>query len=861
MKKRWIAAVLAGIFLLLSSCTARGSGTEAGSGTASGAGTDSGGEPGTAEPAGLLICSASKALWRIVYPQDCESTVRQAANGLRTAIGEVTGTSPRCVTDAKANQSEQEILIGEVARTERMEALRGVDLGENDFLITVIGTKIVILGGSDGATVYAVGYFRDKALAMNAETKTVTLAEGYRHIYQASGECIMRTDEANENRITFTLNPDAPTETVCRLLFTGNHGWRLLTAKAGTRDFDMTGASQYLSELLGEEPVQTTEHIRCETSADGTVTATAGDGSRAVLTASPFSVAFYSPAGKELQRLTSIATDAAGSRVSGELTGDEAVVGTGQRMNGVNQRGKRLTLYSLDQWNVIDGNGYVTVPLFLTSRGAGLFVNLNESMTADLGASDSGTWTVDVKKRAMDLYIFTSGSIADAIYGYSALSGFASMPQDWNYGMLVCRYSPEFSDKESVYEMVRRMEENDLPWTGVILEAWDIYNSATYADLKEVVDYLHSLGKKVLAYCRMGVVYTNKVTLPDNRYLLKVKSTGSTQIPEVSADVQNPDAASAKSTHLYLDLTNPDAREWFFGEVWGTLVNSIGIDGAKIDFCELLPDNMSLSFASGKTSGAHHWYPTYFATLFYRMVASKPEGGMVFTRGGGIGSQRNPFLWAGDQRREFSRLQAQLSAVLSSGLSGLPFMSFDMAGYRPAGTAAERAKEKQIFLRGTEMTAFMLCMETHGTVTRPYDFDEETIAIYRAYTKLHEALTPYLRECAELSTRTGMPAVRHLSLGWQDDPNVWSISDEFLLGDGLLVAPVLTDAVSRKVYLPEGDWRELATGEVLHVGAEGMTLEVDVPLSYVPVYLNLNHTSQVLDGLLDTLTETLAGMK
>ncbi len=625
--------------------------------------------------------------------------------------------------------------------------------------------------------------------------------------------------------------------------------------------FNEVGASQYLSQLLGEEPVQTIEKIDCDTDADGNVTAYAPDGSQAVLQLDPFSITFYSPEGDEIQKINNITGDSTGSKVSGELIANEAVIGTGERFNGCNQRGKKLDIYTLDEWNVIDGNGYFSIPLFLTSRGAGIFVNLNEYMTADLGNEDHSTWTVRVQKRTMDMYIFTSGDIKDAIYGYDVLSGFSDMPEDWSYGMIVCRYSPEFSDTASVKAMVEKMEENNLQWSAVILEAWSIYDTTKWQELKSLCTYLHSLGKKVLCYIRMGTIYTNVTTVPDSTYLVKLQSNGSTALPDVSKNNLNPDSASGAKTHTYLDVTNPDAVEWFYNDIWSPLINDIGIDGAKVDFCETFADNETLTFANGVTSGSHHWYPTYFTTLFYRMFASKPDGGMVFTRGGGIGSQRNPITWAGDQTREFSRLKAQLSGVLSSGLSGIPFMSFDMAGYRVATNATDKAKEKEIFIRGTEWSTFTTCMQTHGLVTRPYDFDTETVDIYRTYTDLHEDLIPYIRELAKIATETGLPVVRHLALGWQDDSKVYNIDDEFMMGDGLLVAPVLSDATSRTVYLPEGEWKDLATGEIYKVGKEGKTMYVNVSLSSVPVYLNMNHTSQVLDGLVDTISAVLKSMK
>ena len=65
--------------------------------------------------------------------------------------------------------------------------------------------------------------------------------------------------------------------------------------------------------------------------------------------------------------------------------------------------------------------------------------------------------------------------------------------------------------------------------------------------------------------------------------------------------------------------------------------------------------------------------------MFYDMISQKPDGGMCYTRGGGIGSQRAPYMWAGDQKRKWESLDFQLKAILSSGISGVPYMSYDMS--------------------------------------------------------------------------------------------------------------------------------------------------------------------------------------
>ncbi len=852
---RLISVLLALLTLMLVACTKSG--------------TNDGEESGTRQPEqtqppapgtdNLILAQDGESDFRIVTPLGASEALQNAALQIRTRFEAVADVRIPMASDSEP-AAECEILVGEVSRMERMEVYSEQGLSESDFAIVVKGSKIVILGGSETSTIAAVDYFLATSLAIDEDEKQIGILPDYIHASRAEGDGNMTVTEVNESYVYFTINAGSGSEVFCRLNYAGNHGWRLLANASSQTEFDETGASQQLSEFLGEEPVQTVESITWEQTEGGLILR-AGDGSRVELTCEPFLMECYSPSGKLAATVTDVRASQTGSGITGRLEQGEAIFGTGERFDTANQRGKRLELYALDQWNVIGGNGYMPIPVFASSRGSGIFVNRYEPMTADLGARDSDLWQIDVQKAGMDCYIFASDLISDVLYGYSLLSGFADMPEDWTFGVLVCRYSPDFSTKEGIYAMIDKMEEYDLPWTGVIIEGWSIYEEQYYDDLKEVVDYVHSLGKKVLAYCVMGTVYTQYLTLPNEDYLVHIASNGSTRIPTVSSDIQNPDASSS-NTRLYLDLTNPAACEWFFGEVWGRLIYDIGIDGAKIDFCELFPESIELDFYDGETSGAHHWYPTYFNSLFYKLLSEKEDGGMNFSRGGGIGSQRNPFMWAGDQTREFTRLEAALSAVLSSGLSGVPFMTYDMAGYRPSSQSGVKDDEATVFIRGTQMTAFTACIQTHGNVTRPYDFDEQTVDIYRAYTKLHELLVPYIREYAEIACETGMPLVRHLVLAYQNDTNVYNIDDEFLFGDGLLVAPVLDDSTSRDVYLPEGRWKNLFTGEVYEVGAEGRTLtDVQVPIEQIPVYINLDHTSATLDDLLVQAEEILETLR
>ncbi|MBQ7152976.1 MAG: glycoside hydrolase family 31 protein [Clostridia bacterium] len=639
---------------------------------------------------------------------------------------------------------------------------------------------------------------------------------------------------------------------LCRLTFTGNHAWRLQTALDGDV-FDDFGAGQTLARDLGETPFLCKEPLSFSEDGAGLCSLTAPDGSRAVLCGTPFSLRFYSPEGQEGASFYRIAERYRHTRsVYGRLTADERVYGTGERFDRLNQRGWERNIYARDEWAQWKGNSYVPIPVMVSSRGYGLFMNRFEFSVFDIDSTNDGTFMLTVRDEApLDLYIFATDKMADVLYGYSVLTGFAPQPADWVYGTQVCRYAPDFSTVDGVLAMEKAMEENGFPWDAVILEGWDTDDPDKIAELKKLCDRLHAKGKHVMVYQACGMIPSNAAERYGMKpeYMLRKASDLSPDLEEVVS--YNPADNPGKGRHRYLDITNPEALDWWLGTVWGKLLNECGVEGCKIDFCELLPDNEPLLFADGrKTPGAHHWYPTMYNTIMFREYSKQPHGGMNLSRGGGIGAQRYPVIWAGDQTREWFFLKVAIRAVLSAGLSGLPFFTYDMAAYRP-GFDPETDPEPEVFARGTEYTCFMLNIQTHGTVSRPYDFDEYTREIYRIYSNMHDALRPYLVEQGKISCKTALPLVRALPLWDASDPVCLDCEDEFMLGDAFLVAPVLDRVDKRDVYLPAGTWRDIYSGRI-YDGKQTLA-DYRAPLCKLPLFVNENSASAALPAVLKAI--------
>ncbi|HON72634.1 MAG TPA: glycoside hydrolase family 31 protein, partial [bacterium] len=144
---------------------------------------------------------------------------------------------------------------------------------------------------------------------------------------------------------------------------------------------------------------------------------------------------------------------------------------------------------------------------------------------------------------------------------------------------------------------------------------------------------------------------------------------------------------------------------------------------------------------------------------------------------------------------------------------------------------------------------------THGTVTRPYDFSPEIIDIYRLYSKIHYALIPYLIEQARISSDTGIPIVRHLYLEFPEDEKVRGIEDEYMLGDGLLVAPVLEDSNKRDIYLPSGEWNDLWNEKIFKGPYEFS--KYPAPLERIPIFIYSDTRSEVLDKVVENIKSIL----
>jgi alpha-glucosidase (family GH31 glycosyl hydrolase) len=156
------------------------------------------------------------------------------------------------------------------------------------------------------------------------------------------------------------------------------------------------------------------------------------------------------------------------------------------------------------------------------------------------------------------------------------------------------------------------------------------------------------------------------------------------------------------------------------------------------------------------------------------------------------------------------------------------------------------------------MGAFSPVMRTHhGTEAKSnwsFESDDETLAHWARYAKVHISLAPYLRTLAQQAHDTGIAIMRPLALGFPSEAEAWPIKDQYMLGPSMLVAPVITQGqTSRSVLLPAGTWYPWLGGAPLHVSAT-TTVSADTPVAEIPVYAMPGAVIPTYPDGVDTLT-------
>lgn len=279
-----------------------------------------------------------------------------------------------------------------------------------------------------------------------------------------------------------------------------------------------------------------------------------------------------------------------------------------------------------------------------------------------------------------------------------------------------------------------------------------------------------------------------------------------------------------------LDVTNPEACDWFVDRL-EAVRNELGIDSFKFDAGET--NYLVNNFITHETL----INPCEYTTKYVEMCARL--GGQIEVRVGFENQDQPVFARMMDKESHWgwdNGLKTLITTALTFNILGYPYVLPDMIGGNvyDDGFHSTNLPSRELFIRWLELTAFLPSMQYSIS---PWQYDDEVIQIALRWTAFHEnVITPMLLQIIkDQVVPEGKPLNRPLWWIAPNDPEAQKIDSEFLLGDGMLVAPVVTEgALSRDVYLPSGQWFDHMNEEIIEGGR--WLIDVDVPLDEILYY-------------------------
>ncbi len=555
-------------------------------------------------------------------------------------------------------------------------------------------------------------------------------------------------------------------------------------------------------------------------------------------------VAWFDSEGEERMR---VAPPERGASTHGwllrhSLPEEGAVYGLGQRTTPLNLRGGAFRLWNSEprgHYGPGDDPIYMSIPFYSVvspERIVGVLVdNASESF---IGFRREGE--IEVRGGAARLVLMT-GTLPEIIEIYTRLTGRPAMPPKWSLGYHQCRWS--YQNEDEVRELVKGFEDLKLPVSAVHLDIhyMDGYRVFTadperFPDMKRLSDFLHEKGIRLVTIMDPGVKVDTEY--PVYREALEGDHLLKTPDGKVVTGPVWP------GTCAFPDFTRKETRRW-----WGDHYRQVvewGVDGVWHDMNEpavftawgdsTLPVTVRHDF-DGR-GGDHTEGHNLFALLenrsaFEGLLRQRPDRRpWIVSRSGWAGNQRYAWNWTGDCESTWWTVHQTVRLALALGLSGIPYTGPDIGGFSGNPDA-------ELYTRWFQLSAFLPFFRTHSAAfvkrREPWSFGEETTNIVRSYLEMRYRLMPYWYTLAREAHRTGAPLVRPLF--WNDFSNtdLWEVDDQFLLGDGLLVAPILEpQAASRVVLLPAGLWHPLAGGTALR---GDRSVELEVALEEIPVFV------------------------
>jgi alpha-glucosidase (family GH31 glycosyl hydrolase) len=470
-------------------------------------------------------------------------------------------------------------------------------------------------------------------------------------------------------------------------------------------------------------------------------------------------------------------------------------------------------------------------PFYVTDAGYGVYAQTaalgRYQMAENLGGGElRSTFGFDDDHLT---YHVIAGTPKEVMQGYNDIAGGAFMPPDWALGSIWWRddahqnLNGQPNAQQRILQDAEELRNRQLPATALWVDRPWTDSSAGWGDLDAQNRFLwDSSGggfpdPTAMVQTLRETYGMELMAWIANRTDINPSNEFGTQAPAAAAKFSGGSLAS-------FDLRDPDSFNWVRNTL-ATIASEYGVAGYKID--------------RGDQNEMPNSAVNENLTLFGQAsVESLLLGGIdqpfVFARAVYDTGRQYTAVWNGDTTRDFTGLQVSMVNLLRSGTINMPMYGSDTGGFNNTPSAPK------VFARWLGFSAYNPLMEIPlgRSGTDWNSFTSEDLEAMAAHVKTHHDLIPYVRSYLYQATQTGLAVARPMVFEFPDDPIVKDMADQYMYGDTLLVAPIVTSSDSRGVYLPAGQWLDY-NDKVSRFDGQQTVVVSDVGLDRVPAFARI----------------------
>lgn len=507
-----------------------------------------------------------------------------------------------------------------------------------------------------------------------------------------------------------------------------------------------------------------------------------------------------------------------------------AYYGLGEKGGDLNKKGCYTENFNTDDPETDDDSitYYKTIPFYVALKEEatyGIFFDNSFRSYFDMGKEMGDRIFFGAIGGQIQYYFISGENIKEVVKNYTALTGRMEMPPLWSLGYQQCRFS--YFSQEEVRELVKTFEEKDIPLDVVYLDIDYMdgfrvmtFKTPNFDDAAGLISELKEKGIRTITIIDPGV----KV---DEEYdVFKRGKEGNHFTKKLDGEMFI--GAVWPGDSAFPDFSNKDCREWWKSEL-KKFISEHGMDGIWNDMnepCVFNNDHKTMleTCLHNSDNGVIEHKEFHNRYGFEMSRCSKEaqeelhpnERGFSMTRATYAGGQRYSSVWTGDNMSLWSQMRMSISMNANLGISGFSFVGNDVSGFGLDSS-------EELFIRWMEMGPFIPIFRNHSNMyTRrqePWAFGPRAEKIAKKSIELRYELLPYIYDLYYISHKEGLPIFRPMIMEYEKDMNLLNIREQFMLGENMIVAPVLYEGErSKTVYLPKGSWFNYFTMEKLQGG-------------------------------------------